>query len=271
MNEFLKSFAYSDEETPLYIQLAGITYPDSSYRITRNASDVSVIEYVTDGEGFVMYNGAPRRVSADTVYFLPRGEDHCYYADRKKPFTKIFLNVSGGLAEYLRLAYGLSEIRFFDGGGLRPRFEKILDVVRSDASEFEMQASLQGIFVGILSALAFGLCNAGHSEDAVKVKNYIDSHPERIISTGELADMIFRSPDHCQKLFIREFGITPYAYQLERKMKIARSLLADTQIPVGDIAERLGYGDIHYFSNLFYKKCGERPLAYRKNKHRYGI
>lgn len=268
MNEFLKSFAYTDEETPLYIQLAGITYPDPTYRITRNASEVSVIEYVTDGEGFVMLDGRARRVSADTVYFLPRGEDHCYYADRKNPFTKIFLNVSGGLAEYLRLSYGLSEIRFFDGVGLRPRFEKILEAVRSDMSEFEMQASLQGIFVGILSALAFGLRNAGYTKDALKLKNYVDSHAERIVSTAELAEVIFRSPDYSQKLFVREFGITPYAYQLERKMKIARSLLADTQLPVGDIAERLGYGDIHYFSNLFYKKCGERPLAYRKSKHR---
>ena len=100
----------------------------------------------------------------------------------------------------------------------------------------------------------------------VFLKNYLDSHQERIVSADELAKNIFRSKDYCLKLFRREFHITPYAYQIERKMETAKSLLADTHISIGDIAEKLGYSDIHYFSNLFQKKCGCRPSEYRKSR-----
>ncbi|MBQ2390296.1 MAG: AraC family transcriptional regulator, partial [Clostridia bacterium] len=38
-----------------------------------------------------------------------------------------------------------------------------------------------------------------------------------------------------------------------------------------EIAEKLGYNDIHYFSNLFQKKCGYRPSSYRKASKNYNI
>lgn len=266
MNEYLKPFASFDREPPLKIELAGITYPDPAYRITRSDANIFVIEYVIDGEGYVLFDGEMHHVSADTVYLLTAGERHEYYADSVSPFSKIFLNVSGSLCEQLIMAYGLSGRHIFHENGVKAAFERILPVIASEMSEEEMQASLQGIFVEIISALSLSLSKTEHSDEAIRLKDYLDSNPERIVSSAELSKIIFRSSDYCQKLFKREFGITPYAYQLERKMQAARSLLADTQLSVGEIAERLGYSDIHYFSNLFRAKCGCRPLSYRKSR-----
>ncbi|MBQ8689582.1 MAG: helix-turn-helix domain-containing protein [Clostridia bacterium] len=250
----------------LEITLAGVTYPDPAYHITRADSEVSVIEYILDGEGYVVYDGKTHHVCKDMIYFLPRGARHNYYSDSDNPFTKIFLNLSGSLCEHLPLVYGISGKHFFDGDGLKPAFEKIDSVIRSDIPESEMQAVLQGIFLEIISRLSLSVAETRYSDEALRLKNYLDSSLDRLVSTKELSRVIFRSQDYCQKLFKRELGVTPYAYQLERKMQIAKSLLADTQMSVGEIAQKLGYNDIHYFSNLFQKKCGCRPLTYRKSR-----
>lgn len=266
MKEYLKSFANFDKQIPIYIELAGITYPDSSYTITRPNSDVAVIEYITEGEGYVVIDGKPHSVGADTVYFLPQWENHHYYADNNKPFNKIFLNVKGNMCEHLRFGYGLNKKYFFDGNGLKPLFLKISDIIHSDITDTEMQSALQGIFIEIISRISVAVKENQYSSEALIIKNFLDSNTGRIVSSKELAKLIFRSKDYCQKLFLREFNTTPYAYQLEQKMQIAKSLLLNSQMSVGEIAGKVGYSDIHYFSNLFRKKCGLRPLAYRKGK-----
>lgn len=266
MNEHLRAFAPSDKSVPLSVDLAGITYPDPNYHIVRKKSDLFVIEYITDGEGYVFFDGETNRLGKDTVYLLRQGERHEYYADKKNPFTKIFLNVTGSMCNRLLLEYGLSQRHSFDGANLKPVFERIVSVIDSDQPEYEIQAALQGIFLEIISNLSSFLTINKHSTEALELKNYLDSNLDRLISAQELAGTIFRSKDYCQKLFYREFGITPYAYQLDRKIQTARAMLINTRMSIREIAEAVGYNDIHYFSNLFLKKCGQRPSSYRKNR-----
>lgn len=264
MNEDLKFFPPMKDGAPVYISLAGVTYPDPAYHVCRTVSQMTVIEYVTEGAGYICHGGERQRVEKDTVYLLSQGDPHDYYADSETPFTKIFLNVSGSYSERLVAAYGLSGKHFFSGTGLKPLFERIPEVFHSDMPENEMQAYFQGLFVEILARISHAQEESAHSGEAMKLKSHLDANLDRIVSAKELAKVIFRSPDYCLKLFSREFGITPYAYQLDRKMHAARSLLADTHMSVTQIAESLGYDDPHYFSNLFKEKCGCRPLAYRK-------
>lgn len=223
---------------------------------------MAVLEYVIDGAGWVECNGQLRRVEKDTIYFLPQGMDQSYYADKDKPYTKIFMNISGSLCSSLTEAYGLAGRFIFPGSGLKPIFERIPELLKKDSSLEATQAALQGIFVEILCRIS--ATSESHSIEAVRMKNYLDANIRRIVTAEELSRQIYRSADYCRKLFVREFGVTVYGYQLNTKMTIAKSLLADTSMSVGEIAESLGYSDAHYFSNLFLQKCGCRPLAYRK-------
>lgn len=266
MYEDMKAFPVLAGKPMLHIPLAGVSYCDKSYYIIRDPSDVAVLEYVLEGEGYVEWDGRPRAVGKDSIYFLPQGLRHSYYADEECPFTKIFLNISGPLCSRLTDAYGLTGRHFFPGGSLREVFEKIPGILHGEQDDEAMQAALQGVFVEILARLSQTAAAVAYSREALALKSYIDANTDRIVTGKELARQIYRSPDYCQKLFGREFGMTVYSYQMKRKMAIAQSLLADTNLPVGEIAESLGYSDAHYFSNLFKEKCGCRPLAYRKSR-----
>ncbi len=267
MEEFLQYFPPDIIHTPFYISLAGVTYPDPHYRIYHKVRTASVLEYVTSGKGYVLANGMIHEVGPDTIYFLRKGETHHYFSDKKAPFTKIFLNISGTTSEFLASLYNIEGIYFFYCTELKSKFEKIPEILLSDCDEVEKQIALHGILVEILARLSYENTKTSHHIEAYQLKNYIDSNSKRLVSNSELASVIYRSPDYCLKLFRREFSDTPYAYQLKQKITKAKYLLSNTQMPVGEIGKSLGYEDAQYFSNLFQSKCGCRPLTYRKKQN----
>ena len=264
MNEFLRSFPASDARTPFHISLAGITYPDATYHIKVAERELSVIEYVISGKGYVLVDGEYQPVEEDMIYYFGRGKKHEYFADKKEPFTKIFLNISGSIAKEIPSLYGFGSAHIFKNKDLRPVFRRIPEILRSAESDEQMQIELQLVLVEILTRLSYQKSNTKLSLEVMKLKNYIDANDDRIIPNAELADILFRSVDYCQKLFVKELGITPYAYQINRKIMIAKNLLTNTDISVSAIGASLGYSDPHYFSNIFKSKTGKSPLKYRK-------
>ena len=68
------------------------------------------------------------------------------------------------------------------------------------------------------------------------------------------------------KLFRREFGETPHAYLLRRKVEMAKGLLFGTHMSVAQVAAAVGYDDPHYFSNTFKKHTGVSPAQFRKER-----
>ena len=52
-------------------------------------------------------------------------------------------------------------------------------------------------------------------------------------------------------------------------IQAAKKMICDSSMSFTQIAERLGFGSVHYFSNLFKEKTGMTPSEYAKslNKH----
>ncbi len=270
MYEDLKTFVdgnvEDDQGRPICVFLSGASYCDKTYEIIRSKSRCYVIEYVIDGCGYIEFEGQTHKVSKDMIYILPAGVRHHYYADAEQPFVKIFLNVGGTAVKYLVDSFDLSKGVVFEGEGLKEIFERIPQMMHSDMDDQAMQSQFCGIFVEILSRLSSKKIVSSYSREAIILKSYLDQNVRSIVSAKDLSDLIFRSPDYCQKLFNREIGMTPYSYQLNNKMKIAKYLISDTNMTISEIAEYIGYSDTHYFSNIFKKKCGFRPMSYRKMK-----
>lgn len=263
MNEIIKAFPA--DTSPLWVSMAGITCVDSSYHIRRECADVTVIEYVVKGEGYITVDGQPRLITAGQVYVQQAGERHDYYSRAANPWEKIFINVNGELPTALLQRYGLWGRYVFDGVGLRDTFRRVAEIVRRPR-ESEDDTRLEALFFEALVRLAKGARQESHSQEAVRLKEYLDAHTERLVGNAELAAAVYRSPDYCIKLFRREYGTTPYDYQIGEKLRIARRLLRDTTLPVAQIAARVGYPDAGYFSGLFRRKCGLSPREYRQGK-----
>ena len=103
------------------------------------------------------------------------------------------------------------------------------------------------------------------SENVVeKMKRYIEEHLDQELSREEIARYVYLSPDYASKLFKTETGSFLKTYINDRKMERAKSLLAERQKNVSEVAAAVGFDNFAYFSTLFKKCTGVSPNEYKK-------
>jgi AraC family transcriptional regulator, transcriptional activator of the genes for pyochelin and ferripyochelin receptors len=64
--------------------------------------------------------------------------------------------------------------------------------------------------------------------------------------------------------FRQVFGTTVFKYLHEHRLEIARQLLENGDLSIGQIAETIGFGNRGYFAAAFRKKFGTNPNIYRR-------
>ena len=254
------------DDLPFSVELAGISYCDGSYRCMRHNSEICVIEYIVSGSGKVTCEGKTFYPKVGDVYLLPVGSEHSYSSSADDPWVKIFMNIYGKLTGKLLSSYGLGETYYFENAPVGDLFKEACEKARAMEGRVTRGGNdgLSLIFHKIIMHLAEHQ-RAGKDESEMKrVREYIDANIYTKISISKAAELIYRSKDYIIKSFVREYGKTPYEYALERKMDAACELLRSTRLPISVIAEKLGYSDQHYFSNLFKKRIGKSPSEYRR-------
>lgn len=103
------------------------------------------------------------------------------------------------------------------------------------------------------------------SHDSRQAISYITKHcdnPE--LSLQEIADHIGLSVTHFSRIFKTETGETVGDYITTYRMQKACQLLKETNQKIYEISEATGYSSPQYFSQVFVKQFGLKPLDYRK-------
>ncbi|HZF38509.1 MAG TPA: AraC family transcriptional regulator [Blastocatellia bacterium] len=102
----------------------------------------------------------------------------------------------------------------------------------------------------------------GASPCVVKAIQRLDSTPERSFSLAELASLTGVSRFQLLRGFAREIGITPHAYLVQRRVRLARQLLAAGQTPA-QAAAQAGFADQSHLTRAFVRHLGITPARYR--------
>lgn len=80
---------------------------------------------------------------------------------------------------------------------------------------------------------------------------------------ADLAALVGVSDRHLRRIFATEFGVSVAQHRQTRRLLLAKSLLADTDLPVTQIAFAAGFGSIRRFNALFRKNYRMPPSAMR--------
>ncbi|MDF2662227.1 MAG: transcriptional regulator, AraC family protein, partial [Paenibacillus sp.] len=83
------------------------------------------------------------------------------------------------------------------------------------------------------------------------------------VTITELAGRLGMSRTQFTKIFAKVYGISPRQYVSQQKMNAAKLLLMNTDAPIGEIAERLGFASFNHFSRQFRRWSGQPPSYYR--------
>lgn len=101
-----------------------------------------------------------------------------------------------------------------------------------------------------------------------KLTDYIDALPSRSPSIQELAELCGMSRGHLMRLFKARTGMPLHAYIERVRFVRAKSLLTGTNLPLKEIAYRLGFANQANFSVAFRKMAGLPPGALRSERRR---
>ena len=92
----------------------------------------------------------------------------------------------------------------------------------------------------------------------------IHAEPGPLPRVSELARQLHWSAAHFSRIFKLVTQQSPRDFLLEVRLSRARHFLSETSLAVGEIAERLDYADLFFFSRQFKEKTGLSPLQYRQ-------
>ncbi len=84
------------------------------------------------------------------------------------------------------------------------------------------------------------------------------------LSLRDVAYEVGMTPGHLTTIVRRRTGRTVQEWIIEHRMAQSRRLLADTDLPVGEVARRVGISDPGYFSRLFRRAHGTSPRIWRR-------
>ena len=95
----------------------------------------------------------------------------------------------------------------------------------------------------------------------------IDSrYTDEALSLGSVSEELHVSPNYLSANMKKYAGDTFINLLIKRRMEAAKALVMMRQIKVGEIAERCGYTDQHYFSYCFKKYYGVSPVKMRRGE-----
>jgi two-component system response regulator YesN len=97
-----------------------------------------------------------------------------------------------------------------------------------------------------------------------EIVRYIAAHYGEELTLAQLAGALDVSESHLSHIFKKETGQTLNGYLTSYRIRQAMQLLGDCRNRVSEVAERVGYRDVTYFSATFKKITGLSPSEYQK-------
>lgn len=104
----------------------------------------------------------------------------------------------------------------------------------------------------------------GISRPIKQMKNFIREHYGENLSLDEIVGAAELSNAYGSSIFKKETGMTITNYVTKVRMEEAQRLIRETNLTINEVAYKVGYTDTRYFSKLFIKIVGIKPVDYRK-------
>jgi AraC-like DNA-binding protein len=257
----------SSKEYPIRVESIGITHPNSKYFIERKHADYYVLEYITAGKGYVICGDKEYTVGENDIYLIHPGMKHRYGADEDDPYEKIWIKFFSGVFTDIISAYGLSNrVVFKSTTNCKHLFLELLELGEKYSDNEEIYLKASEILFKIILNLVDNSEKENISTTAITAKEILDQSIYRKVTMEQLCEEMHLSKSQICREFKKYFNVTPYQYLLNRRLIIAQNLLVKTKLSIKEISDSLCFADEYHFSNLFKKKNGISPSAYKKSK-----
>ncbi|MEU8772250.1 helix-turn-helix domain-containing protein [Streptomyces sp. NPDC048606] len=165
----------------------------------------------------------------------------------------------------------LDEGRVTTGAGAAAGFDLCLHLIRREhgaamanhiARDMVLPSHRDG---GQAQYLAAPVPEDGEDERLADVLAWARAHLHEPLPVAELARRAVMSKRSFARRFAAATGTTPHAWLRELRLSAAEELLETTDLPVEEVARRVGYGSAAVLRERFVERRGVPPRAYRRS------
>ncbi len=274
-----------------YIRQSGDSIRTKWYMGERKLLDYLAV-YIGSGYGVFSVNRQEFEVAGDDLVWIPpdtnhwmRGtsdEMHCLYLhfdllyDPERSHWNAV--IPGGMTDLKKhsvrmhppvndqiISQWQGKIITGANSNVKPLFRKICHIHKNFPWQRLAQA---GLFLQMLEEILS--INAEHSEQnnphAATMRQavaYLQNHLDQELNVDKMAASFKMSSSYFRKMFKTAYGISPRTMHRELRMWRAGEMLAYSGLNVSEVADKLGFSNIHNFSRAFKEVTSNCPLSYR--------
>lgn len=223
--------------------------------------------YITEGQMTVYIHGTPMVLSSGMGITYYARTHYQYQFDGLSPISYYWVHFTGNAAKDILENLGLKNECIFDIGvhsHVISLFEKMATeiICREPYFAFSAATYLLQMLVRIQRYLAPDMNVA--PKKLKKSLELMHNNYDSVITIENLARMENLSPGRYRVLFHNLTGTSPKQYLTDIRMRHACELLCQTELPIFQIANQVGYDDLLYFDRVFKKYYHMTPSYYRK-------
>ena len=270
-----RCLVYREKQTDdIYLTLCGTEQCLPGYRFNTEKRTGYHLHVILGGKGIISVEGRQAQLKEGQMFVTKPGESAWYRADEKEPWEYCWMAFDGNLAEtYVKEAGFGKGVNWRD---CQQDYRRYGAFVRWILDKPEMTLAndihrLATLLKYIATAVEDYQVSSG-IERHVKT-DYIDTYVEYAVnyiqanfSTAKVSDVahyigIHRS--YLTSIFRKKLGISPQEYLMQVKLEKAKQLLLDSQAPVQEVSQMIGYENPLTFSKSFKNRYGLSPKAFR--------
>ena len=257
----------------LYLCYCGTQNCDPGYTFGPYTRTEYLVHVVVSGKGTYEADGKIYELGENSVFLICPGVSTVYSSDMEDPWTYVWFGFYGGKAEAVLRYAGLSRenpvSRIPDAAPYVEGVTGILNACQlTFSNEFKREAYLYTLAAQLGDDLHKKDNNSTKYEYSYKAYveyalNYIENNFHRNIRISEIASAIGINRSYLSICFKQLMDMSPQEYLIEYRMRQAKGLLLDTNLPIHDVAAKVGYDDSLAFSKVFKNQTGMSPRAFR--------
>lgn len=233
-------------------------------------TDATVVIVCVAARGWYADAHGRRPVEAGQALIIPSDLPHSYGASTEDPWTIAWMHASGLHAHTFERSLPDEGRRgvvvdMHDPIQVQGLMRTLMETVEvDDRLPTLMRAS--GAARNVLSHLFADITAGppGRQQPVLRVLSHLRVHFDQPASLPELASMAGFSTSHFCALFRQATGDSVGTYIKRLRLARACELLVTTALPIGVIAQMVGYDDPLYFSRQFRTVRGCSPTMFRK-------